>query len=204
MLVQLLISKLPWPCGLIMLLVNLFFFVFFFFSSRRRHTRLTCDWSSDVCSSDLRRCVPIPPPVDPRRGVRGGSEGAARAAPRAVRVVARRRRRRSRRGAGGDRRLSPRARLSVTRGAGPPDRAGEGDRPSGGGPLPGLCSARFRARRRVGRRGVAPARGRSPSRRRSGAPARAVRPRAFVAARVRGAGGAGGGRRRAVGCYCST
>src|SRR6267142_4814238 len=26
---------------------------FFFFSSRRRHTRLTCDWSSDVCSSDL-------------------------------------------------------------------------------------------------------------------------------------------------------
>src|SRR6266480_4859680 len=29
------------------------FFFFFFFSSRRRHTRLTCDWSSDVCSSDL-------------------------------------------------------------------------------------------------------------------------------------------------------
>src|SRR5690242_21675348 len=27
----------------------------FFFSSRRRHTRLTCDWSSDVCSSDLCR-----------------------------------------------------------------------------------------------------------------------------------------------------
>src|SRR6266480_308795 len=26
---------------------------FFFFSSRRRHTRLTCEWSSDVCSSDL-------------------------------------------------------------------------------------------------------------------------------------------------------
>src|SRR6516225_10671906 len=25
----------------------------FFFSSRRRHTRLTCDWRSDVCSSDL-------------------------------------------------------------------------------------------------------------------------------------------------------
>src|SRR5689334_24046818 len=32
----------------------LFFFVFFFFfSSRRRHTRWNCDWSSDVCSSDL-------------------------------------------------------------------------------------------------------------------------------------------------------
>src|SRR5256885_7646960 len=27
---------------------------FFFFSSRRRHTRLQGDWSSDVCSSDLR------------------------------------------------------------------------------------------------------------------------------------------------------
>src|SRR5256886_4101489 len=29
-------------------------YVFFcFFSSRRRHTRFDCDWSSDVCSSDL-------------------------------------------------------------------------------------------------------------------------------------------------------
>src|SRR5260221_5181107 len=27
--------------------------VIFFFSSRRRHTRSLCDWSSDVCSSDL-------------------------------------------------------------------------------------------------------------------------------------------------------
>src|ERR687886_1929053 len=30
-----------------------FRFLFFFFSSRRRHTRSLCDWSSDVCSSDL-------------------------------------------------------------------------------------------------------------------------------------------------------
>src|SRR5689334_24353903 len=30
-----------------------FIFFFFFFSSRRRHTRWNCDWSSDVCSSDL-------------------------------------------------------------------------------------------------------------------------------------------------------
>src|SRR5260370_12775783 len=30
--------------------------MFFFFSRRRRHTRFKCDWSSDVCSSDL----PIP------------------------------------------------------------------------------------------------------------------------------------------------
>src|SRR5438309_7331481 len=30
----------------------------FFFSSRRRHTRWNCDWSSDVCSSDLKRVEP--------------------------------------------------------------------------------------------------------------------------------------------------
>src|SRR5690606_41088773 len=29
--------------------------VCFFFSSRRRHTRFSRDWSSDVCSSDLKR-----------------------------------------------------------------------------------------------------------------------------------------------------
>src|SRR5260221_6015559 len=29
----------------------------FFFSSRRRHTRSLCDWSSDVCSSDLPACA---------------------------------------------------------------------------------------------------------------------------------------------------
>src|SRR2546422_7828690 len=33
-------------------------FILFFFSSRRRHTRCSRDWSSDVCSSDLR----APPP----------------------------------------------------------------------------------------------------------------------------------------------
>src|SRR2546430_11081465 len=31
----------------------------FFFSSRRRHTRFDCDWSSDVCSSDL-HTAPLP------------------------------------------------------------------------------------------------------------------------------------------------
>src|SRR5689334_24342239 len=35
------------------LILGFFFFFFFFFSSRRRHTRWNCDWSSDVCSSDL-------------------------------------------------------------------------------------------------------------------------------------------------------
>src|SRR2546422_8434151 len=32
---------------------------FFFFSSRRRHTRCSRDWSSDVCSSDL-KLWPVP------------------------------------------------------------------------------------------------------------------------------------------------
>src|SRR2546430_6613775 len=40
----------------------------FFFSSRRRHTRFDCDWSSDVCSSDLYH-----PPA--RRRDRGGRPG---------------------------------------------------------------------------------------------------------------------------------
>src|SRR5205809_3514833 len=30
----------------------------FFFSSRRRHTRCSRDWSSDVCSSDLKNRAP--------------------------------------------------------------------------------------------------------------------------------------------------
>src|SRR5690348_18317254 len=36
------------------IVISIYFFFFFFFSSRRRHTRWTGDWSSDVCSSDLR------------------------------------------------------------------------------------------------------------------------------------------------------
>src|SRR5262252_10433363 len=32
---------------------SILYMFFFFFSSRRRHTRSLCDWSSDVCSSDL-------------------------------------------------------------------------------------------------------------------------------------------------------
>src|SRR5256886_3598095 len=34
---------------------------FFFFSSRRRHTRFDCDWSSDVCSSDLQQRAIVAP-----------------------------------------------------------------------------------------------------------------------------------------------
>src|SRR5260221_44417 len=37
--------------------------VFFFFSSRRRHTRSLCDWSSDVCSSDLEEDDRHPSPI---------------------------------------------------------------------------------------------------------------------------------------------
>src|SRR2546430_16630424 len=37
------------------MIVTSVFMFFFFFSSRRRHTRFDCDWSSDVCSSDLSR-----------------------------------------------------------------------------------------------------------------------------------------------------
>src|SRR5437762_9944401 len=37
-----------------MLICNYIILLYFFFSSRRRHTRYIGDWSSDVCSSDLR------------------------------------------------------------------------------------------------------------------------------------------------------
>src|SRR5256885_3824829 len=47
--------------------------VFFFFSSRRRHTRLQGDWSSDVCSSDLRSQRQV-------RSMLSGLDGSRRAA----------------------------------------------------------------------------------------------------------------------------
>src|SRR2546426_12668357 len=45
-------------CGLAFVFSSLLFV--FFFSSRRRHTRLQGDWSSDVCSSDLKQFKPKP------------------------------------------------------------------------------------------------------------------------------------------------
>src|SRR6266513_5489225 len=39
--------------------------MFFFFSSRRRHTRSKRDWSSDVCSSDLRLMIPTKDSLEP-------------------------------------------------------------------------------------------------------------------------------------------
>src|SRR2546430_7667753 len=45
----------PVTCGLLFITIRGAgsCWLFFFFSSRRRHTRFDCDWSSDVCSSDL-------------------------------------------------------------------------------------------------------------------------------------------------------
>src|SRR4051794_41344500 len=56
--------------------------LFFFFSSRRRHTRWTGDWSSDVCSSDLRRGVHRVLPLVAVRAHRARRDGRARAHPR--------------------------------------------------------------------------------------------------------------------------
>src|SRR5256886_5848567 len=57
------------------------FLFFFFFSSRRRHTRFDCDWSSDVCSSDLLWRLG-------RLGRRGAPGGASPLHPEAARVAA--------------------------------------------------------------------------------------------------------------------
>src|SRR5215211_8708262 len=52
-------------------ILNFYKFFFFFFSSRRRHTISLCDWSSDVCSSDLAGVVEHSVYVDPAAGGRG-------------------------------------------------------------------------------------------------------------------------------------
>ena len=55
--------------------VFVFFLMYlFFFSSRRRHTRFTSDWSSDVCSSDLRYKIRL---LSGGRGQRGAILGRA-------------------------------------------------------------------------------------------------------------------------------
>src|SRR2546427_6841098 len=72
---------------------------FFFFSSRRRHTRFDCDWSSDVCSSDLNRLFATPAIVAqsgifarPRADREGGNghknEAAGRAPPLVIAIPA--------------------------------------------------------------------------------------------------------------------
>src|SRR5690625_8048399 len=42
-------------------------FLCFFFSSRRRHTRWPRDWSSDVCSSDLKPIAPLRRTAQPKQ-----------------------------------------------------------------------------------------------------------------------------------------
>src|SRR5699024_11512344 len=84
---------------------SIYFIIYriFFFSSRRRHTRSKRDWSSDVCSSDLR------PPAR-HRGLRRRG-GPRRAAPAGVRLRPPRVRRRDddRRGPAGQSRLTGRS-----------------------------------------------------------------------------------------------
>src|SRR5215204_6825013 len=70
--------------------------LFFFFSSRRRHTISLCDWSSDVCSSDLSvvraigRAAEAPREARLLDGVGAGEEAADRnARPSEGRVVRR-------------------------------------------------------------------------------------------------------------------
>src|SRR2546430_8971820 len=59
------------PQGVTELLV-----LIFFFSSRRRHTIFDCDWSSDVCSSDLGARLAERPRARPRLRLAGGRRAA--------------------------------------------------------------------------------------------------------------------------------
>src|SRR5213596_4151905 len=52
----------------------LFFFYFFFFKQKTAYEIRPCDWSSDVCSSDLERRAPAARGRAPQR--RGGGRGA--------------------------------------------------------------------------------------------------------------------------------
>src|SRR5260370_34731367 len=65
-------------------------YIFFFFSSRRRHTRFKCDWSSDVCSSDLALLRRLPQQPGVRAACARGRGPGGRVAPRAVRHERRR------------------------------------------------------------------------------------------------------------------
>src|SRR5688572_32441046 len=61
---------------------------FFFFSSRRRHTRFDCDWSSDVCSSDLEQkpLMPLNVPRQPLMCLLEPAQTAERRAPHLARL----------------------------------------------------------------------------------------------------------------------
>src|SRR5256886_13729488 len=76
-----------WVCKLLMLICILTKNVItscIFITSRRRHTKFDCDWSSDVCSSDLAQCARSS--SGPLRGaVDGGADPLVRAAAADVR-----------------------------------------------------------------------------------------------------------------------
>src|SRR5256886_11221560 len=76
-----------WVCKLLMLICILTKNVItscIFITSRRRHTKFDCDWSSDVCSSDLAQCARSW--SGPLRGaVDGGADPLVRAAAADVR-----------------------------------------------------------------------------------------------------------------------
>src|SRR5256885_12985125 len=59
--------------------------IHFFFSSRRRHTRLQGDWSSDVCSSDLR--VEKLEDADPHRLITSAAKSRYRVEPGFIRQL---------------------------------------------------------------------------------------------------------------------
>src|SRR2546430_7665965 len=61
----------------------------FFFSSRRRHTRFDCDWSSDVCSSDLTRAGSVVGVLAPGASAGASAELLGLADARAAAVVER-------------------------------------------------------------------------------------------------------------------
>src|SRR5260370_9299807 len=59
----------------------------FFFSSRRRHTRFKCDWSSDVCSSDLASIPLLGKLFTSRSRARNNSELLVIVTPEVVRPI---------------------------------------------------------------------------------------------------------------------
>src|SRR3712207_7048004 len=88
-------------------LVDVFFF---FFSSRRRHTRYWRDWSSDVCSSDLRSLNEFEPRLYPLLRAEGDATAPVRTGrdARALAAAAGLRRRRGGRPRRGSRRSEER------------------------------------------------------------------------------------------------
>src|SRR5260370_25552539 len=80
-------TRIPQFCISYLRLDHALYYVFFFFSSRRRHTRFKCDWSSDVCSSDLPSGYPRLPRGPPRQVTHGRDIRTAGADPGAPELL---------------------------------------------------------------------------------------------------------------------